>query len=166
MQPLTDDDAPVLATVAGTRDIADTTISVPHPLSVARAREWVTRERDAMHAGVSVGLVIRRHASTSILGIMSLRHLEPEHSCAELSFWLVSSARGHGYASEAAAAIIQHGFRTLELNRIAAYQMVRNQASENVLRRLRFQEEGVLRQRVLKWGVFEDVRLWSRLRSD
>jgi [ribosomal protein S5]-alanine N-acetyltransferase len=29
-----------------------------------------------------------------------------------------------------------------------------------------FIQEGVLRQRVRKWGVFEDVKLWAILRQD
>jgi RimJ/RimL family protein N-acetyltransferase len=35
-----------------------------------------------------------------------------------------------------------------------------------VLARLGFHHEGVLRQRVRKWGVFEDVDAWSLLRGD
>ncbi|TXG97807.1 MAG: N-acetyltransferase [Nevskiaceae bacterium] len=39
-----------------------------------------------------------------------------------------------------------------------------NTGSRRVLEKLGFQQEGLLRQRVRKWGRFEDVLIWSRLR--
>jgi RimJ/RimL family protein N-acetyltransferase len=44
--------------------------------------------------------------------------------------------------------------------------MVRNPASERVLARHGFRVEGVLQQRVRKWGVFEDVVLQALLKPD
>jgi [ribosomal protein S5]-alanine N-acetyltransferase len=44
--------------------------------------------------------------------------------------------------------------------------MVRNPASGRVLTRLGMKPEGLLRQRVRKWGVFEDVVLMAVLRSE
>lgn len=44
--------------------------------------------------------------------------------------------------------------------------MVRNRGSERLLAKAGLREEGYLRERVWKWGIAEDVRLWSRLRSD
>jgi RimJ/RimL family protein N-acetyltransferase len=52
------------------------------------------------------------------------------------------------------------------INRVHAYHMLRNPASGRVLARLGFREEGVLRQRVRKWGVFEDVVLQALLKED
>ena len=44
--------------------------------------------------------------------------------------------------------------------------MARNSASGRVLQKNGFQPEGLLRQRVRKWGIFEDVILLSILRQD
>jgi [ribosomal protein S5]-alanine N-acetyltransferase len=41
LRPLQVDDAPAVARLAGRREIADTTISIPHPLSEAQARTWI-----------------------------------------------------------------------------------------------------------------------------
>src|SRR5262249_2743839 len=88
------------------------------------------------------------------------------HEVAELSFWITESAAGHGYITEAARAALDYGFRELGLNRVCAYHMVRNAASGRVLARIGMSQEGRLRQRVRKWGVYEDVLLWAVLRSD
>ncbi len=44
--------------------------------------------------------------------------------------------------------------------------MVRNPASGRVLEKIGFVREGLLRQRVRKWGVYEDVVLCALLRRD
>jgi len=59
-----------------------------------------------------------------------------------------------------------YGFEVLGLNRLYAYHMTRNPASRRVLEKNGFRKEGVLRQRVRKWGKFEDVALWAFLRED
>jgi ribosomal-protein-alanine N-acetyltransferase len=54
----------------------------------------------------------------------------------------------------------------LGLNRIYAHHMVRNPASGRVLAKVGMKPEGLLRQRVRKWGVFEDVVLLALLREE
>jgi ribosomal-protein-alanine N-acetyltransferase len=44
--------------------------------------------------------------------------------------------------------------------------MARNRASGRVLERIGMRCEGILRQRVRKWGRFEDVVLYAILRQD
>jgi ribosomal-protein-alanine N-acetyltransferase len=44
--------------------------------------------------------------------------------------------------------------------------MVRNPASGRVLAKIGMKQEGLLRQRVRKWGVFEDVVLMAVLRAE
>ena len=68
--------------------------------------------------------------------------------------------------SEALQAAVRYGFEGLGLNRLYAYHMVRNPASGRVLEKNRFVQEGLLRQRVRKWGRFEDVALWAILRRE
>ena len=58
------------------------------------------------------------------------------------------------------------GFEGLGLNRIHAHHMVRNPGSGRVLEKVGFQHEGLLRQRVVKWGVFEDVILLGLLKRE
>jgi RimJ/RimL family protein N-acetyltransferase len=98
--------------------------------------------------------------------LVELRAVDREHALAELSFWLAVDAWGRGYMSEAIGAVLRLAFRDLGLNRVYAYRMVRNPASGRVLARHGFRAEGILRERVRKWGVFEDVVLHALLRTD
>jgi RimJ/RimL family protein N-acetyltransferase len=62
--------------------------------------------------------------------------------------------------------MLRFGFKELNLNRIYAHHMVRNPASGRVLAKTGMNREGLLRQRVRKWDVFEDVVLLACLRED
>ena len=54
----------------------------------------------------------------------------------------------------------------MKLNRIHAHHMLRNPASGRVLEKIGMKQEGILRERVRKWGVFEDVAVLSILRKE
>jgi RimJ/RimL family protein N-acetyltransferase len=62
--------------------------------------------------------------------------------------------------------VLRFGFEQLGLNRICAHHMARNPAAGQVLRHIGMEREGVLRKRVQKWGVYEDVMLYAILRED
>jgi RimJ/RimL family protein N-acetyltransferase len=164
--PLGHEDAAVIAELAGDRAVADTTISIPHPLDGPGARAWLQRLAASDALGESLHLAIRRRYEGDVVGVAALREIDRAHEQAELSFWVGRPYWGQGLAGEAVGALITHGFTTLALNRIYAYHMVRNPASARVLDRLGFREEGLLRQRVKKWGVYEDVVVRALLRRD
>lgn len=151
---------------AGTPEVSDTMITVPYPMSMERAQQWIARERFALLAGTAVTLAVRQKGHPALLGMVTVRNIDRVHSQGELAFWLDAQGRGKGYATEAAAALLHHAHVDIGLNRVEAYHMVRNPASGRVLARLGFQREGTLRARVQKNGVYEDVHLWARLRYD
>lgn len=159
LRPFAPADAAPFAELAGAFEIADTMISVPHPLPPGFADEWVAAAGPARFAVCDA-------ASGVVAGCAELRDIEAEHSQAELSFWVGRPFWGRGYASEAAAALVRHGFGPLGLNRIYAFHMARNPASGRVLTKLGMRHEGLLRQRVRKWGRFEDVQAYAVLRGD
>jgi len=166
LRPLTLHDAPMLSRLAGRREIADTTISIPHPYSEEQARQWIAGFADLFAQGkvVVFGMTLKREAS--LAGTIGLRDIDAEHSQAELGFWVAVEYWGQGYATEAARAVIGFGFGQLGLNRIYAHHMVRNPASGRVLTKVGMKPEGLLRQRVRKWGMFEDVVPLAMLREE
>jgi ribosomal-protein-alanine N-acetyltransferase len=166
LRPFAPDDAAALAELAGAFEIADTMISIPHPYPLQLAVDWISgREREAYRAR-DLSFAITEAASGRLAGCVELRDVDAEHAQAELSFWIGKPFWGLGYASEAGTAVVRFGFESLGLNRIYAFHMARNPASGKVLLKLGLQREGVLRQRVRKWGRFEDVVAYAVLRSD
>jgi ribosomal-protein-alanine N-acetyltransferase len=142
-------------------------ISVPHPYTIEYAHRWVERCDVEFQQGVAVHFAVAlKEVPTSLVGYAGLRDIDHEHRQAELSFWIGEGHTGRGFAVEAGRAVLEFGFGTLQLNRVCAYHMVRNEASGRVLARLRMQREGRLLERVYKWQRFEDVYLCAVLHRD
>lgn len=162
LRPFALTDAADLARVAGDRSIADTTVTVPHPLDVEGARAWIIDDLARCVRDQHM-FAVEAQDNGRFVGCVGLRHIEAAHGQGELTFWFDVEVRGRGYASEAGAAVVDYAFRTLGLTRLVAHFMTRNPASGRVLAKLGFVSEGLMRRRVRKWGVFEDVELWALL---
>jgi RimJ/RimL family protein N-acetyltransferase len=166
LRPLEQSDMFAIQRAAGSREIADTMISLPHPYPAGEAECYVARQQASREAGHSFTFIINHKAKGRFCGLVELRDIDREHSQGELSFWLEIRVWGRGYMSEAVQAMVRYGFEDIGLNRLYAYHMLRNPASGRVLEKNSFTQEGQLRQRVRKWGKFEDVALWAILRQD
>lgn len=166
LRPLESSDAPAIQQEASVREIADTMISLPHPYPDGEAEQYIARQQTEREDGHSVTFAIEQKVKGELIGLVEIRNINRLHSQAELSFWLIVQAWGQGHMSEVVQVIVQYGLEALGLNRLYAYHMLRNPASGCVLEKNGFRQEGVLRQRVRKWGKFENVALWAILRQE
>jgi ribosomal-protein-alanine N-acetyltransferase len=164
LRPFTLADAPAVQRLAGERDIASTTLSIPHPYPDEAAKQWIGKHQDAFSRGEALDLAVTRRSDGALVGAIGLR-IEPEHARAELGYWIGKPYWGRGYCTEAAAAVVRYGFDALELNRIHACHLLRNPASGRVMQKIGMVHEGCLRGHVRKWGQFEDLALYGILRA-
>jgi RimJ/RimL family protein N-acetyltransferase len=166
LRPFARADADAVTELAGAFEIADTTISIPHPYSLQVAIDWIAGHRRPRQRDLGCRFAVTQAESGQLIGCVELRDLNQEHAQAEMGFWIGKPFWGQGYASEAGSAIVRFGFESLGLNRIYAFHMQRNPASGKVLQKLGMVREGLLRQRVRKWGRFEDVTAYAVLRNE
>jgi RimJ/RimL family protein N-acetyltransferase len=117
--------------------------------------------------------LVRAGEPERAVGWISLRVTDRSPRIGEVGYSLLLSARGHGYASEALAAVIDESFEAGELDEIQACIVPENTASRAVLDRTGFREERVLRSGAVIRGRHVDVLLfsqtratWDRLRRD
>lgn len=158
-------DAPEVQRLAGDVDIASTTLEIPHPYEDGIAEEWISTHKERYDRGEFVCFAIVLKQSNTLIGSISLT-IEPKHDRCELGYWIGKPYWGNGYCTEAANAIICFGFDVMKLNRIYSHHMIRNPASGRVLEKLGMNYEGYSRQHVKKFGVYEDIRLYSMLYSE
>ena len=85
---------------------------------------------------------------------------------AVLGFDLGRSHWRQGIMTEALQLILDYGFGTMELNRVEAVVFRDNVASADLLTKLGFTREGLLREYEYVHGRFEDMYIFSRLRRD
>jgi [ribosomal protein S5]-alanine N-acetyltransferase len=160
-----DSDIPALVPLIGAREVAATTLRIPHPYTESDAREFIAATREDLNISneLRLGIVVRE--SSALCGGIGLR-LEPDHQRAELGYWIGSPFWGKGYATEAAKALVKYGFSTLGLHRIFASHFEGNSASGKVLRKIGMRHEGKMRAHILKWQAFRDIELYGMLASD
>src|SRR5271166_5217193 len=88
LRPLTPADAPIVARLAGRREIAHTTVSVPHPYSEAQAKQWIAGQATQFAAGKLAVFGMELKRERTLCGTIGLREIDDEHSQAELGFWV------------------------------------------------------------------------------
>jgi len=159
------EDLPAIVRLAGTREIAATTLGIPHPYTLKDARNFLAKANKDFRAGRSVIFAISILPRRDLRGAVGL-DIKELHSHAELGYWIAMPFWGKGYATEAARAAIAFGFETLGLHRIYARHFAGNTGSQRVLQKIGMRHEGQSRQHVKKWDRFIDVENYGLLAED
>ena len=101
-----------------------------------------------------------------LIGNCGIRRKPDNDREADIGYELAPECWGQGYATEAARAMVNFGFRELGLHRISSWCIADNTASARVLERLGFQQEGRLRQNEFFKGRRWDTLLYALLRQE
>ena len=165
LRPFNLDDAQELQRLIGERDIASTTLRIPHPYEDGMAEQWIGTHQEAFDKGERVEFAIVHGEQGFLIGGIGLG-INKEYESAELGYWIGKPYWNNGYCTEAAQATLRYGFEVLGLNRIHATHMTRNPASGRVIQKIGMKHEGCLRQHIKKWGQFEDFEAYGILRSE
>lgn len=165
LRPFSLSDARDVMRLAGERDIADTTLNIPHPYTDGMAESWIETHKLGYETNSSVTFAVVLHDTTDLVGAIGLT-IDRRFRKAELGYWIGKPFWNQGYATEAAKAVIEFGFDELRLNRIGAGHFTRNPSSGRVMEKIGMQQEGTARQAAVKWGKYEDMMLYGILRED
>lgn len=149
--------------------------SDPHVLRYWDSPPWVDRSsierfmagcREMAENGTGARLAIDRVIDSTFIGWITFNSWNPDFRSASLGYCLSESAWGNGYATEAAQAVLQWSFDTLDLNRVQAEADTRNTSSARVLEKLGFVLEGTLREDCIVNKVVSDSWVYGLLRRD
>jgi RimJ/RimL family protein N-acetyltransferase len=165
LRPFALTDAPAVQRLAGAREIADTTLLIPHPYPDGAAEQFIAGTHAEREKGENYVFAITLRASGELCGSMGLK-VTKQHERAELGYWIGVPFWKHGYCTEAGRVVVRFAFEELQLNSVNAHHFVRNPVSGRVLQKLGMHFEGRLRQHVKKGDRFEDLDAYSILRVD
>lgn len=155
-----------LATLAGKRRIADTSIGVPHPYTMEFARMWISSHSAAWAGRRALHWAAVRLGEDRLAGYAGLNKIDAERRQAELRFWVGRGVERKNDAIEWCAAIVKFALTDLDLNRIYALQLSRHPLVGRILAGVGMWREGLVRTRIYKAGLVEDVVRWTIVRSD
>lgn len=134
-----------------------------YPYSREQAIEYI---RSAA-GGPDLVLAIVDRQTGAHVGNVSLQEIDQRSRTAE--FAIVVGDRGvwgKGLGTEAAWLILDHGFRELNLRRVAAGTLAANTGMRKLAERLGMREEGVRRQAMYKDGEYHDIVEFGVLREE
>lgn len=101
------------------------------------------------------------------LGTIILSDIDLKNAVAQVHIKMAEhTGRRKGYGTDALNAIVHYAFNELRLNCIYAEILNYNFPSQKLFEKCGFQKEGVLRERVFKGGRFENVIIYSLLKTD
>ncbi len=165
LRPFTDDDADALFELQSDADVLRYWDSPPwvDRASVARFMDGCRRMAEE---GSGARVAIERGADRAFVGWCTFNSWNPDFRSASLGYCLNRAAWGHGYATEAAHALLGWAFDTIDLNRVQSETDTRNLASARVLEKLGFVREGTLREDCIVNGDVSDSWVYGLLRRD
>lgn len=135
------EDAADLHAAFAHEEVVMTLARAPWPYALDDAVAYLGRERTSYEADLLIYL--RTDHPPRLIGGISIAERSADHGGeAELGCWIVPSARGHGYATEAGRALIAAARDSLRIDRLASVHAVENPASGRVLRKLGFVPTG------------------------
>jgi ribosomal-protein-serine acetyltransferase len=106
------------------------------------------------------------HHRGHLVGIVSLHNIDNNHRTAEIGYWLGRPYQGRGLMTRACAAMLDHAYGALGLNRIQVRSVSANAKSLAIPERLGFSHEGTIRESWRTGTRFHDIELYGLLRSE
>jgi ribosomal-protein-alanine N-acetyltransferase len=137
-------------------------ISRDRPKSNDLSAGWPSYTRAA---GDAPGL-LEEASSAALVGAIRFNHFDRKWKFGEVGYESHPEFWGRGLMTEALRAVVVCGHQVFGLNRIEAWTLPGNEASDRVLEKAGFRYEGTLRQKARFKGAFHDFRMFGRIAGD
>jgi RimJ/RimL family protein N-acetyltransferase len=132
------------------------------PPTEAQTREWLAGVI-ARPPETGVTLAVDLRATGELVGhvTMTIQRAQPRQG--EIGFIFHPDDQGHGYATEAARALLGHAFGHYDLHRVYGRLEPRNEASARVLEKLGLRREGLLVENEWVKGEWQSEAIYALL---
>ncbi|WNF21072.1 GNAT family protein [Mesobacillus jeotgali] len=121
----------------------------------------------SFHIGYKEGKAIRwglqLKNNNSLIGTVGFHAISTKNRRAEIGYELNQGYWGKGFAKEAILKVVEYGFEEMALKRIGAVVFLENKSSSELLLKLGFSKEGVLRDYMVQNGISYDTNVYSLL---
>lgn len=109
---------------------------------------------------------VARKYDNKIIGYCCLGNFNDDSRRSEIGYGFNRDEWNKGYATEAIKVLVKFGFDTMNFNRIEATVTLGNDASVKALKKANFLQEGIVRERSIMKGKFEDDVILAIIRKD
>ena len=130
-------------------------------------RRRLRRNAEEWREGTACSLLIFAKSGDALLGGITLSHVRRGVAqMASLGYWIGARHARRGYMTEALGAVIRFAFEDLGLHRLEAACLPTNAASERLLLKCGFRQEGFARRYLRIDGTWHDHLLFGLVRED
>ena len=133
------EDAPQIAQSIGRKEVVWNLGRAPFPYALSDANAWIERTPEQWMTDRAYSFVITL-PETGVIGAVGVDHLADQ--VWEIGYWVGAPWWGLGYATEAAAAVLEWAQAKHGLRAFVSGHFVDNPASGNVLTKLGFEPVG------------------------
>jgi ribosomal-protein-alanine N-acetyltransferase len=125
---------------------------------------FIDQQHEQPRIKFQLALVLK--SGDRLIGNCGVRLGKPGAPVGEIGYEINPDYWGHGYATEAASAMLALGFRELKLHRISSYCIAENVGSARVLEKIGMQQEGRLRENEWFKGQWWDTLIFGILAQE
>jgi ribosomal-protein-alanine N-acetyltransferase len=109
---------------------------------------------------------VARKKDNKIIGYCCFGNFNDESRRSEIGYGFNRDEWNKGYATEAIKVLVKFGFEVMDFNRIEATVTLGNDASVRALKKANFLQEGIVRERSIMKGKFEDDVILAIIKRD
>ncbi|EDL66428.1 acetyltransferase, GNAT family protein [Bacillus sp. SG-1] len=149
-------DATEVAGLCNNYQLYINTLYLPYPYTLEDAVSWIKNHLDNYNKDKLYEFAVTDKTTGKLLGAIALSNNQSFKN-GEIAYWIGEPYWGKGYATEAAHAILEFAFKEKNYHKVFARHFGSNPASGRVLRKIGMENEGELKEHVLKEGRFEDL---------
>ncbi|MEB1808346.1 MAG: GNAT family N-acetyltransferase [Bacillaceae bacterium] len=157
-------DAEAVTKLCNNYNIYKNTLYLPYPYVKQDALSWMEHHLENFNANKSYEFAVTDKETGELYGAIALSHNQAFHH-GEIAYWIGEEYWGHGYATEAAQAILQFAFNEKQYHKVFARYFQSNPASGRVLQKLGLKQEGIFKEHVIKENRYEDLVYYAIIHS-
>jgi ribosomal-protein-alanine N-acetyltransferase len=149
-------DASEVTKLCNNYNIYKNTLYLPYPYSIEDALPWIENHLDNFNNNRSYEFAITDKATGKLYGAIALTN-NRKFNNGEIAYWIGEEFWGNGYATEAGEAILEFAFLEKQYHKVYARHFKSNSASGRVIQKMGMEQEGVLRDHVMKENQYVDL---------
>ncbi len=136
------------------------------PQTLEDARRELYYWRNVFYNNDGIYFAIASKHDDQMIGSIGFSGINTYHSRMELSYDMAKEFWRKGIMSKAIKALLQYGFKEMNINRIEAVSSIYNEGSIRLLEKCDFKYEGCLRQHRFHREKYVDVYVFSFLKEE
>ena len=164
LRPMHVIDAEDMYDYARRADVTEYLLWSPHT-SISYTKDYLCYIQDRYSLGDFYDWAIIDRDSRRMIGTCGFTRINTANNSGEIGYVINPDFSGRGYATEAARAVMEFGFFTLDLHRIEARFMKGNEGSLRVMEKLGMSFEGYHIDEIFVKGSYRTVGVCAVLRE-